>query len=185
MLIAGIGCLLAAALVVVAAGLPDRATLTAAYVLADGRVVAPETGAIAPPLALNDPDGRAVRLADHGDRVVVLNYWATWCGPCRVEMPALQALAERHPDALTVLGINAGEPAEAVLAWRQHFGLTFPLLLDPAGVAARDYRLRGQPTTVIVAPGGRIESIIYGPVDIGALERAVAALLRRDERKTP
>lgn len=179
-------CLAGSAFILIAIGLPERAALNALYALPDGRTVAPEIGALAPPLALTTVDGEAVTLESLVDRIVILNYWATWCAPCQVEMPALQALAERYPDALTVLGINAGESPDLIRAWRERFGLTFALLLDPDGAAARDYRLRGQPTTVIVARGGIIHDIIYGPADIGTLEQAISALLPVPyERQSP
>lgn len=179
-------CFAGSVIVLAAAGLPDRAALNALYSLPDGRTVAAEVGALAPPLTLATVDGEQIAINTFADRIVILNYWATWCAPCRIEMPALQALAERYPAVLTVLGINAGESPDAIRTWREHFRLTFPLLLDPDGAAARDYRLRGQPTTVIVAPDGIIHNIIYGPADIDALERAVVALLPvADERRHP
>jgi cytochrome c biogenesis protein CcmG, thiol:disulfide interchange protein DsbE len=179
-------CFAGSALILMAAGLPDRAELNTLFFLPNGRSVAPEVGALAPPINLITLDGEYIATDTLTNRIVVLNYWATWCAPCQVEMPALQELAERYPTALTVLGINAGEPPEAIRAWRDHFGLTFPLMLDPDGTAARDYRLRGQPTTVIVAPGGIIHKIIYGPADLDALERAIVALLPvPDERRHP
>lgn len=170
-------CFTASAFVLIAAGLPDRAKLNAESSLSDGRAVAPEVGALAPPLDLTTADGEHITTDALANRIVVLNYWATWCAPCQIEMPALQELAERYPDAVTVVGINAGEPPDLIRAWRERFGITFPLALDPDGTAARDYRLRGQPTTVIVAPGGIIHEIIYGPADIDALERAIVVLL--------
>ena len=179
-------CFAGSALILIAAGLPDRAALNVLFSLSDGRAVAPEVGALAPPLTLTTLEGETLSTSTLTDKIVILNYWATWCAPCWVEMPALQELSERYPDVVTVLGINAGESTGEVEAWRDHFSLTFPLLLDPTGAAARDYRLRGQPTTVIVAPGGIIFEIIYGPADIHALERSVVALLPvSDERQSP
>ena len=179
-------CFAGAALILIAAGLPDRADLNALYSLPNGKAVAPEVGALAPPLSLMTVDGETVAIDKLTDQVVILNYWATWCAPCQVEMPALQALAERYPGVLTVLGINAGEAPDLIRAWRQRFGLTFSLLLDRDGAAARDYRLRGQPTTIIVAPDGIIHEIIYGPADINALESAIIGLLPvDDERQSP
>lgn len=179
-------CFAGAALILIRAGLPDRATLNALSSLPDGRIIAPEAGALAPSLTLATLEGEMIATDALTDRIMILNYWATWCAPCRIEMPALQELSERYPHDVTVLGINAGEPPDAIYAWRDHFGLTFALLLDPDGAAARDYRLRGQPTTVIVAPGGVIYEIIYGPADIHALERSVVALLPvPDERQSP
>ncbi|MBK9123278.1 MAG: TlpA family protein disulfide reductase [Chloroflexi bacterium] len=176
-LTAGIACAAASLVIVLTAGLPDLAKTDPLYVLDDGRIVAPVIGALAPPLRLHNLDGAVVDLAEYSDQVVVLNSWATWCVPCEVEMPALQALAERYAGRVTVLGVNAGEQRSAVTAWRDRFGLTFELVLDPDGTASRDYRLRGQPTTFIVAPGGRIEAIYFGPVDLAELERIVSRLV--------
>lgn len=170
-------CIAAGILLLVAAGLPDRARETAQFVLPDARVVAAEIGAVAPPFRLMDPDGANIALDSFKGQAVIVNFWATWCAPCRVEMPELQKIAERYAGQVTVLGINTGEDAGAVRAWRDEFALTFPLLLDVEGTAARDYRLRGQPTTVIVAPDGVISAIVYGPADSATLEQAIVALL--------
>lgn len=179
-------CFIAGGILITSAGLPDRADLNATFALPDGRAAAPEIHALAPPLNLLTVDGGLIAPEALSGQIVVLNFWATWCAPCQAEMPALQMLAERYPSQLTVIGINAGESAAAVKGWRERFGLTFPLLLDPDGTAAHDYRLRGQPTTVIVAPNGRIHDIIYGPADIHALARAVTALLPAvEERRSP
>jgi len=166
-------CAATALALVIAAGLPGLAESDPLYVLDDGRIVTPVIGALAPPLRLTNLDGERVDLAAYVDRAVVLNSWATWCVPCQAEMPALQALSERYAGRVVVVGINAGEPRDAVTTWRDRFNLTFDLVLDPDGVAARDYRLRGQPTTFIVAPGGRIEAIYFGPVDLAELERVL------------
>lgn len=170
-------CFAAGLFVVLTAGLPDRSTAAALYVLPDGHIVAPEVGAIAPPFTLETSDGETIPLEAQRGKVAIINFWATWCVPCRVEMPALETLAARHPDSVTVLGVNVGDSPAAVRAWQRDFSLTFPLLLDPAGTAARDYRLRGQPTTIIVTADGFIHSILYGPADIAALTRAVTSLL--------
>jgi peroxiredoxin len=87
-------------------------------------------------------------------------------------------LYERHKSSgLNIIGVNLAESSTAVRAWKQEFALTFPLVMDSAGTVARDYRLRGQPTTVIVAPGGTVTHIFYGPAALPALEAAVIDLL--------
>lgn len=167
----------AAAVLIVSAGLPDRAEYVRVGVIG-GELVAPVVGALAPPFTLPNADGQTITLVDGESRATVINFWATWCVPCEVEMPALQALYERYEGrGLRVVGVNLGEPAAAVRAWEDRLALTFPLVLDADGRTAADYRLRGQPTTVIVAADGRIASIVYGPADLAALERLITPLL--------
>lgn len=93
-------------------------------------------------------------------------------------MPALQALQTRYNErGLRVIGVNLGEPVAVIRPWADRLGLTFTLALDPDGRAAADYRLRGQPTTVIVGHDGRIRSIFYGATDLSTLERSIIPLL--------
>lgn len=180
-----LACFAVAAGILAFVGLPDRAEAIALYTLPDGRHIAPEIGAIAPTLALFAADGELIRLSDYDGRVVVLNYWATWCAPCQIEMPALQTLADRYPQQVVVLGINAGEPVSLIRQWGVRFRLSFPLLADPDGVTADIYRLRGQPTTIIVAPDGVIDMIYYGPADLHTLENTVSALLAAHVKGMP
>jgi len=166
-------------MLLIAVGLPARNDYTQIGVL-DGQVIAADIGALAPPLDLTDAAGQPIRFTPLGEdkAITVINFWATWCAPCEVEMPALQALYTRYAGrGLRVIGVNLGESAGAVMAWSDRLGLTFTLALDPSGRAAADYRLRGQPTTVIVASDGRIASIIYGPADLAALEHFITPLL--------
>lgn len=166
-----------AIILIISAGLPDRAEYVRVGVIG-GELIAPVVGALAPPFALLNTDGQTVILADGESRATVVNFWATWCVPCEVEMPALQALYKRYEGrGLRVVGVNLGESASAVRAWADRLALTFPLVLDTDGRTASDYRLRGQPTTVIVAADGRIASIVYGPADLAALERLITPLL--------
>src|SRR5690606_20245646 len=154
-------------LIVWRAGLPGD-TLTALH-------VAPRIGATAPPLQLPvlDHDAR-LTLSDLRGQVIVLNFWATWCVPCRIEMPALQTLYERHQaQGVRVIGINLGESPETARRWVDDLNLTFDIALDRDGYAATLYQLRGQPSTYVIAPDGVISQIFYGAVDIDALESAV------------
>ena len=113
----------------------------------------------APPLALEDIDGRTHRLADLLGRVVVINFWATWCPPCVAEMPALQRMyAALRGDGVAVLAVNAGESADAIRSFAQDFEveLGFPLLQDPDGHAFAQWRVRGLPHTFVVDRSGRL-----------------------------
>lgn len=181
---AALVCFGAGLLILITAGLPDRTSATALALPAEGRAVAAEAGALAPPVVLTSSDGQTISLDELRGQVVVLNFWATWCAPCRVEMPELQKVSEKLTEQVTVLGINTGEPADQVRAWGDRYGLTFPLLLDTEGTAARDYRLRGQPTTVIVAPDGVIHAILYGPVDAASMEQTITSLLNPSTERT-
>lgn len=182
LLLGGAAALAALALAVLAAaGLPLRADYSGAAPPGQAQT-APEINACAPQFDLPRADGTRLRLADAAGAPVIINFWATWCAPCRAEMPALQRFYEAHQGAgLRVLAINTGESAAAVRAWRAEFGLTFDLLLDERQQTAASYRLRGQPSTYIVAPDGRIAHIFYGPVFENDLAAALAPYLPQPE----
>ncbi len=168
-------CLAAAIALLVAAGLPDRANYSG-QIDSGGQAIAPEIGAFAPAWSASTLTG-TLDLASLRGTPVVLNFWATWCIPCRVEMPDLQAFHEAHP-AVRVVAINLGEARAAVVDWAAQFGLTFDVALDSDQSIATRYRLRGQPSTYVVSPGGVITSIFYGPTTRSALEAALAPFLR-------
>lgn len=163
-MIIGVLALSTAGLIVWRAGLPGD-TLTALN-------IAPRIGATAPPLQLPLLDDNSFILSDLRGQVVVLNFWATWCVPCRIEMPALQTLYEQS-QGVRVIGINLGESPETARQWVDDLHLTFDIALDRDGYAATLYQLRGQPSTYVIAPDGVISQIFYGAVDISALETAV------------
>ncbi|WP_018879700.1 MULTISPECIES: TlpA disulfide reductase family protein [unclassified Thioalkalivibrio] len=111
----------------------------------------------APPLTLEDLDGHAHDLRDYRGRVVVVNFWATWCPPCRDELPSLQRLWEGlGPDGLVVLGVNVGEDADRIFFFTADYPVDFPLLLDRAASAIDTWPVRGIPTTFVIDPEGRI-----------------------------
>ncbi len=168
-------CLAAALALVIAAGLPDRAAYSG-EILPNGQAVAPEIGALAPPWHAQTLDG-GVDLQQLRGKPVVINFWATWCIPCRVEMPELQAFHEAHP-SVPVLAVNLGESRSLIVDWVTQLGLTFDIVLDPAQAIANLYRLRGQPSTYVVSPGGVITAIFYGPTTRQSLEAALEPFLR-------
>jgi cytochrome c biogenesis protein CcmG, thiol:disulfide interchange protein DsbE len=169
-------CWVAAFLIVAQTGLPERVDYTG--YLEAGQRVAPELNAIAPPFSLPTLAGNRLRLADLRGRVVIVNFWATWCEPCKVEMPELQALYQQYEQrGLRVLAVNLGESRGAVQQWADTFGLTFDVLQDEKQQVAAQYQLRGQPSTYIISPGGIIMHIVYGPVSREALEAAIAPFL--------
>ncbi len=147
---------------------------------------APQPGYRAPGFSLRTMEGGTLSLADLRGRVVVLNFWATWCPPCRAEMPAFQRLYARYADrGLVVIGINAtkGDDLAAVFAFRQQYHLTFPILLDEAGQVNRSYRVSALPTTFFIDPQGIIRDVVVGgPLSEAAIEARLRDLLPSGSR---
>jgi len=131
---------------------------------------APVVGAPAPDFTLQTVDGENLRLSDLRGKVVAVNFWATWCAPCRLEMPDLQERAERFPDRLAVIGVNFAETAEEVAAFRREVGVDFPLLLDPEADVQRLYRVLGYPTTFFIDEEGTIRFQHIGLMSGGQLD---------------
>jgi len=115
-----------------------------------------------------------------GNRPVIINFWATWCPPCRAEMPAIQDTYEKYQaDGLVVLAVDQMEPARVVQPFVLDHGLTFPVLLDEESIAADAYRIRALPTTVFVRKDGTILDIVVGgPMSKTFIEGEVHTLLR-------
>jgi peroxiredoxin len=128
---------------------------------------APELGRSAPGFTLPDLAGTQVRLADYqGKKAVLINFWATWCAPCREEMPALETLArELGPRGLTVVGVNFKESRRAVEAFRKALGLGFPMLLDGDGRVSVAYQVFALPVTVLVDRRGMLAGTVLGVRD--------------------
>lgn len=162
-------CFLSAALIIYVTGLPRRADSTGL----DGSS-APEIAYTAPDFTAHTLSGETVRLGDLRGGPVIINFWATWCVPCRVEMPELQQLYEQYQtDGLRILAVNLGEPRQDVAAWQAEFGLTLDLILDPDKEIPQRYAFRDPPSTFIIAPDGTITHIFYGPVQMGRLRDAL------------
>ena len=131
--------------------------------------------------ALADSSGKTWRLADLAGRAVLLNFWASWCEPCRAEMPTLQQVADLYgPDKLMVLAINFKEPAARALRFAQTTGLTLPILLDSDGQAARQWGVKVFPTTLMLDRRGRPRQRVQGEMDwtSSAAEKLIAGLLK-------
>jgi len=107
---------------------------------------------------------RSVSLAGLRGRVIVINFWATWCQECRREMPVFERLhREFGPQGLSIIAINAREGATAVREYSKELGLTFPLVLDPRGVINSAYGVIGLPTTFLIGRDGRAVALAIGP----------------------
>lgn len=123
-------------------------------------------GQAVPALHLNDLDGKAWSLADLRGRAVLLNFWATWCEPCRAEMPSLQALAHRRAgDGLVALTVNYQESEPTIRRFLERTPIALPVLLDRDGAAAKAWTPRVFPSTVLIDRGGRPRRVVVGEVD--------------------
>jgi peroxiredoxin len=129
-----------------------------------GLVMAAATpGAAAPDFALVARDGGKVRLADLKGQVVMINFWATWCGPCRQEMPLLAQLhAKYEPLGFTLLGVNVEPDSSAAVAWLKGMPVDFPILFDTDSTVAGSFGVEGMPSTVFVDRRGQVRYVHQG-----------------------
>ncbi len=133
-------------------------------------------GNTAPPYAAITLEGDSVDLADFRGRPVLLNIWATWCGPCREEMPSIQRLYETFQAeglAVIAVSVDAAPPgfyrenyeARTVMTFLKAYGLGLPIWLDPAGRVKEVFRTMGVPTTILMDRDGTVDNIVVGSVD--------------------
>lgn len=127
---------------------------------------------------VTDTAGKRHRLADYKGQWVVVNFWATWCAPCKEEMPTLQTLHDLADPQLVVLAVNVREPAPRVARYMQSAGLSMPVLLDPDGAMAKAWGVKVYPSTLLIDTRGRPRERVTGAVDWtgGDAQRWIAAL---------
>jgi cytochrome c biogenesis protein CcmG, thiol:disulfide interchange protein DsbE len=141
----------------------------------------PWSGPETPSLALDDLSGRAHALADYRGSVVLLNFWATWCEPCRAEMASMRRLQERLAGKpFTVLLVNHGETRMRVGDFVKREALALAVLLDPNQDASRAWRVRVLPSSFVLGADGRVRYTVIGEMDWASPEsvETVEALLR-------
>ena len=142
--------------------------------LAEGRRV-PAPALTLPPLVAHAP----ASLSDYRGKVVLLNFWASWCAPCRDESPLLQRWHERiRSKGGTVLGVNVLDVRSDARAFVEEYGLTYPMLRDGGSDSSEAFGVVGYPETFVIDRGGRIVAATHGPVDDSDLRRQVLPLLR-------
>ncbi|MBI5669054.1 MAG: redoxin domain-containing protein [Chloroflexi bacterium] len=136
--------------------------------------VGTDVGNLAPNFEAVDDTGKTVKLSSLRGQVVLVNFWATWCGPCRLEMPEFErAFKTRAADGFTILAVNNQETPEDVRGFREEMNLSFPLLLDESGAIQTQYGIKGYPSTFLVNRQGVIVARFFGPMTAAQIEQAV------------
>ena len=155
---------------------PAGATLVQAFgPQASAEPPSPLVGKPAPPFTLKGVKGSTVSLASYKGKVVLLDFWATWCGPCRIEMPRVEKLyKEFGPKGLVVFGIDFAEDPARVRAFLAQNPYAIPILLDVSGDVGRLYRATGIPALVVIGRDGKVSSFFIGVREESALREALA-----------
>ncbi|WP_028560569.1 peroxiredoxin family protein [Paenibacillus pinihumi] len=146
----------------------------------NGLVVGIERGQLAPDFVLQNMQGEEVRLSDYQGKTVMVNFWATWCPPCRIEMPHMQEFFDDHlAEDIMIIGVNL-TPTEKSLDDIQAFvdeqQLTFPIVLDEEGIVNQTYRVVAYPTTYILDSKGVIQEKFRGAISYDTMKNAVARI---------
>lgn len=122
-------------------------------------------GDTAPDFTASLADGGEFTLSDKQDKIVLLNFWATWCGPCVREMPAFEKLSEEYGEDVSILAVNCMESADTVAAFIEENGYTFPIAIDEEGAVSMKYPTQGIPYTLLIDGDGVIQNIYVGALD--------------------
>lgn len=143
---------------------------------------APYAGNLAPDFTLSTIDGDSITLRDYtaGDGVpVVLNFWATWCPPCRVEMPYFENVSHLYDGEVAILGLNQAESAEVMTAFVRERNLTYPMLVDQDMKVNNLYGVLNLPTTIFIDKNGVVREVLVGTMSQAVLEDRVKGLLEQ------
>ena len=155
--------------------------LVAASVFAAAPLHAQSSGDRAPAFSLKTLEGDTADLSEYRGRPILINFWASWCKPCRAEMPLIIAVYRAHqPESLAVLAIDLADQERStkdIRNFQAEFQMPFPVLLDEKGKARKLYRLRGVPTSVFVGSDGVVRAVNPGPIEAAALQRHLSEIL--------
>lgn len=139
----------------------------------DFRGDGPGIGKPAPDFALATPDGGVVRLSDFRGKIVILNFWATWCAPCRKEFPELVKTSDQNSD-IVVIGVDLQENRDEVRSFAAQFGATYPIVIDRDAKVADSYRLLGLPSTYFIDTEGILRAQQFGLLTRELIDKRVA-----------
>jgi len=145
-----------------------------------GETEAVEIGQTAPDFELSTLDGGKIRLSELRGKGVLINFWASWCKPCRDEMPAIQRVYDLHKDkGLEVLAVNIAETAVTVDGFVRHLDLSFPILLDQNREVTRLYGIGPIPSSIFVSPEGKVVRKVTGQMEESQIESMVLETLTK------
>jgi cytochrome c biogenesis protein CcmG/thiol:disulfide interchange protein DsbE len=145
---------------------------------ADAAGPAPDVGKPAPDFKLTDLSGNPIQLSDYRGKVVWVTFWASWCPPCRAELPDIDATYQKYRDAgLVVVAVDIGEPTADARGYVERTGLSFPVGLDQTTAVAAAYRINGIPTHYFVDANGVLQDFRIGALSLKAMDAKIAALL--------
>lgn len=162
-------------LVLVMAGLIGFAIYQA---IADDRPEGPTVGEEAPDFELATLDGKKVKLSELRGKGVLVNFWATWCPPCREEMPAIQEMYEKYePLGFEVVAVNIAESDVTAEAFARQLNLTFPIVMDRERDVVRLYRVGPLPSSYFIDPEGKVHTKFTGEINIAQLEPLINEIL--------
>ena len=170
--------LLLALVILVAGGAWVWANRVPADALAELRTPAPAVDHPAPDFTAPLLSGESFSLGGAQGTPVVLNFWATWCGPCRAEMPVIQAAAKNYGERIHFVAVNQGEESAVIQPFVDEFGLTFPIALDQDQAVGSDlYNVTGLPTTFFIDGDGTVRRVWMGEMNAITLEEGIAEIL--------
>lgn len=142
----------------------------------------PKAGLLAPPFSLQGLDGKEYHVGGEQDKAILLNFWATWCDPCKEETPVLNELAEKYKDKLNIYGVNVtkNDQEKNVPEFIKKYNVIFPVMLDTkADIYEKMYRVIAYPTNVLIDKHGVIQEVILGTLPPNELEKKVKKLVKR------
>jgi peroxiredoxin len=160
--------------------------LVAAGVIANGgnsydySVIPSAVNFPAPELSLNNLDGERVSISDFQQQVLLINNWATWCPPCRDEMPTLvKYFNEHHEQGFMLIGIDAGDPIDEVEQFVEEYNITFPILLDPNNKSLIVFNNENLPSSYVIDRKGNVVLAWTGPISKDTLEKYITPLIEQ------
>jgi thiol-disulfide isomerase/thioredoxin len=179
----GVGLLLFVILLLVVVGKNDEADSQAASAEAPDAqssysVTPSEVNYPAPELALENVDGKTESLEDYRDKVVLVNNWATWCPPCKAEIPTLEEYYKAHKEeGFVIIGIEAGEPQPEVSSFVKGAGITYPIWIDLKNASLRAFGTGGLPNSFVIDRKGTVRLAWVGEINRAMLEEYVTPII--------